>query len=167
MNEYFAGSRAALEGQRREAVPVGPKGSAGPQSGARLAARATTGASTYSPPARLHRPRLPHWNQSRRIDPASFLLRTILQHLGLPDMAVTEERHRPWASITFSGERHEWELTLDTAVADDAGLFSRIARLGELELDMPGHLLVDICGSLHCEGADRLIRIEALTVEGD
>jgi hypothetical protein len=167
MNEHFAGSRAALEGQRREAVPVGPKSCARPQSGDRLAGRAATGISACSPPARLHRPMLSRRSQGRRVDPASLLLRTILKHLGLSGMAVTREHHRPWASITFSGERHEWALTLSSAGADDAIILHRIAQLGELEMDVPGHLLVDISGSLHSEGADRLIRIEALTVESD
>jgi hypothetical protein len=75
---------------------------------------------------------------------------------------------RPWASVTFSGERHRLTLCLrgpGAAAAADAFL----AGLGERDFGLRGHILADIAavGDMREDGEDSVrLTLEALTVEG-
>jgi hypothetical protein len=72
-------------------------------------------------------------------------------------------RSEEWASVTFTGMRHELRLRLS-----DASGRGLIAALADREFDLPGHILIDIAATeLDCEGGDRLFAIEALTVAAD
>jgi len=80
-------------------------------------------------------------------------------------VAVEEQACRPWASITFSGERHRLLLSLrgaHAAAAADAFLDG----LSEREFVLRGHILADIAliGDEREDDAVRLT-LEALTVE--
>ena len=81
--------------------------------------------------------------------------------------SLGEVDSRPWASATFTGERHRLTLTLtgpEAEVAADCFLNG----LSERDFPMRGHILIDIACVGDTRGADevRLI-LEALTVEDD
>lgn len=72
-------------------------------------------------------------------------------------------RSRAWASATFAGTRHELELGLSGAGAE-----ALIAGIGERELELPGHILIDIAATeVGRNGEERLFELEALTVAAD
>lgn len=73
---------------------------------------------------------------------------------------------RPWASITFSGERHRLVLRLPGPGAD-AAVEAFLDGLAEREFALRGHILADIepiAVDREDEGQIRLT-LEALTVE--
>jgi hypothetical protein len=79
--------------------------------------------------------------------------------------SVEEIRSRSWASVTFTGARHELAFRISGAGADQAAE-RFVANLGAAEFDLRGHILADIALVEEERGRDRaLIRVEALTVE--
>ena len=92
-------------------------------------------------------------------------LRAWFAGLGAPVTfdAVTS---RPWASITFSGERHRLTLCLPGPGAQ-AAIDSFLDGLGERDFALRGHILADIAAEGITREADGQIRLalEALTVE--
>lgn len=80
-------------------------------------------------------------------------------------LAFEALRSRPWASITFSGERHVLGLRLrgpDARRAMDAFLDG----LSEREFALRGHILIDIAARERSDEADCVrLTLEALTVE--
>ena len=78
---------------------------------------------------------------------------------------LEEIRSRAWASITFSGARHELAFRLEGEGAED--LAARFLRgLDAAQFDLRGHILADIAlvSEERSPGCAR-IRLEALTVE--
>lgn len=70
-------------------------------------------------------------------------------------------RERPWASVTFTGARHWFALSIGPARADAVA-----ELLPDHEFEIPGHLVADIVVTGTRPDGDRLILdIEALTVE--
>ena len=84
-----------------------------------------------------------------------------------PFAKVGEIASAPWASITYSGERHRLKLAFagpDAAAAADAFLDG----LGEREVPLRGHILIDIACVADERGEDGVrLTLEALTVEAD
>lgn len=78
--------------------------------------------------------------------------------------AIEEVRSRGWASVTFSGARHELALRLEGEQAEAAAQ-RLLAGMDAAEIALDGHILADL--SLVSEerrpGCAR-IRLEALTV---
>ena len=95
------------------------------------------------------------------------VLRAWFGELGAP---VTFESlaSRPWASITFSGERHRLSLCLPGPGAD-AAADSFLEGLEEREFALRGHVLADIEAAAVERDPDGQVRLvlEALTVEDD
>lgn len=73
---------------------------------------------------------------------------------------------RPWASITFAGERHRLVLTLPGPGAE-AAAEAFLDGLAEREFALKGHILADIEAVAIERDADGQVRLtlEALTVE--
>lgn len=70
-------------------------------------------------------------------------------------------RERPWASVTFTGARHWFALSVGPARVD-----AITALLPDFEFDLPGHLVADIAvAGTRADGDRILLEIEALTVE--
>lgn len=97
------------------------------------------------------------------------LSRAICAGFGQPGVVVEVEGivSRPWASVTFAGERHALRLRL---VGAEAGAAADVflERLSEREFELPGHLVADIVLVARQRGADgERLTLEALTVEGD
>ena len=92
-------------------------------------------------------------------------LRINFVNLGAP---VTFESltSRPWASITFSGERHRLILSLPGPGAQ-AAVDAFLDGLEDREFTLRGHILADIEAAGIQRDADGQIRLtlEALTVE--
>lgn len=100
------------------------------------------------------------------IDPATALLHAVRGLTGDAGRFVLEELHsRAWASVTFSGARHELAFRLEGAgAAEAAGRF--LSGLAAAELPLPGHVVADIALVSEERAPDRTtIRLEALTVE--
>ena len=76
---------------------------------------------------------------------------------------IAAVRSTPWASVTFTGVRHELSMRLSGPRADEL-----ITGLSERELDLPGHILIDIAATEVGRGGDnRSVKVEALTVAAD
>jgi hypothetical protein len=99
-------------------------------------------------------------------DAATALLRALRAGVGGAVNFVLEElRSRAWASVTFSGARHEIAFRLEGGGAGEAaGRF--LSGLGAAELPLRGHIVADIALVSEQRRPDfASIRLEALTVE--
>lgn len=77
---------------------------------------------------------------------------------------VTASDWRGWASATFSGARHRLSLAGSPTVAFETWL----ARLGETDVAMPGHLVADLTVAAVRRAPARVeVDLEILTVEAD
>lgn len=78
---------------------------------------------------------------------------------------VEQIRSRPWASVTFSGARHELALRLAGPRAGEAA--ERLAAcLDTAEFKLRGHIVADIALVTQETAEDGVrLRLEALTVE--
>ncbi|MBK8629766.1 MAG: hypothetical protein IPN84_06055 [Sphingomonadales bacterium] len=101
---------------------------------------------------------------SRPADPHRALRRALSQHLGQDGTRFGPSCTRPWASVTFSGARHEFDLYLESGPAmARAMVLHDNAR--HAEFDLPGHIVADFNVSLSTTAYGQLLHIEALTVE--
>ncbi|WP_333571270.1 hypothetical protein [Sphingomonas sp.] len=101
---------------------------------------------------------------ARRRDVGARLERTLIASAAAQGctVAVIEAHWVPWASVTFTGARHQLALTLAPTPAAEAWL----AALPDLELPLPGHLVADLQVASRAADDDRLnVVLEALTVE--
>jgi hypothetical protein len=98
-------------------------------------------------------------------DATTSLLRAIVNYVNF-DICFEEIRSRSWASVTFTGARHELGLRLEGDGAEAAA--DRLCDgLDTAELNLRGHILADIALIYRApadQGGVRL-RLEALTVE--
>ena len=98
-------------------------------------------------------------------DATTALLRAITRVIGA-EVTFEEIRSRSWASVTFTGARHEVAMLLKgDAAAAAAERF--VADLDVAEFRLRGHILADIA-LVQKEDAPHggvRIRVEALTVE--
>jgi hypothetical protein len=79
-----------------------------------------------------------------------------------PGVAVARRTATRWASVTFTGARHELDCTAPATPA----LEQWLADLPEAEFALPGHLVADLTIAAMTATAERIdFRIEALTVE--
>lgn len=69
-------------------------------------------------------------------------LREALLGLAQGRAAILSHLEKSWASVTFAGARHRFELQFDGGEAAEAGEMF-IAFLPEHEFAIPGHLVVD------------------------
>ncbi|MBA3879008.1 MAG: hypothetical protein C0500_04765 [Sphingobium sp.] len=77
---------------------------------------------------------------------------------------VTAGDWRRWASATFSGARHRLSLAGSPCPAFDDWL----ARLGDADMAMPGHLVADLTVAAVRRAPQRIeVDLEVLTVEAD
>lgn len=101
-------------------------------------------------------------------DAASALLRAIRDALeSVATFAIEEIRSRGWASVTFTGARHELAFRIEGDEADRAADHF-LSGLEAAEFSLRGHILADIAlvAQERRPGFARL-RLEALTVEDD
>jgi len=81
-------------------------------------------------------------------------------------LRVEERVSRPWASITFSGERHRLRLGLGGGAGATAAADAFLDGLSEREFNLRGHILADIALLEERREGDSLsLTLEALTVE--
>ena len=92
-------------------------------------------------------------------------LRLFFASLGAP-VTFDAMASRPWASITFSGERHRLALCLPGPGAQ-AAVDAFLDGLEDREFALRGHILADIEAAGIQRDADGQLRLtlEALTVE--
>lgn len=100
-------------------------------------------------------------------DVASALVRAVRGRFGGPGLAFAlEELHsRGWASVTFTGARHELAFCVQGQAAEEAaGRF--LSDLEAAEFRLRGHLVADVA-LVSEERSPGYVRIalEALTVE--
>ena len=102
---------------------------------------------------------------------AAGLLRALRVRAGVERdrILLTEFRSTDWQSLTFVGERHEFQLRVPAPDAFEV-LTRIVAGLEEAEFSIAGHLVADIAAvgdpSRHADGSMTL-SIEALTVAED
>ena len=104
-------------------------------------------------------------------DAATAFLRGLCAHfVGFGGtFRIDELSSRSWASVTFSGARHQVAFTLSGAGAG-AAADAFLEGMAEAEFDLRGHILADIALSGEERDADGervQLRLEALTVEED
>lgn len=78
-----------------------------------------------------------------------------------------EARGRPWASVTFTGERHRLAIRL-SGVDAQAAADALLDGIEERAFELGGHILIDIAPVARIAEADAiLVSLEALTIEAD
>jgi hypothetical protein len=100
-------------------------------------------------------------------DPGRELTRALCAAFSGRPATVEELSSRGWASITFTGARHELTLRLEGGGAD-AAADGFLAGLTEREFALRGHILADIAllADERRDGGELVrLRLEALTVE--
>lgn len=100
-------------------------------------------------------------------DPSSALLRAVRARFSGPSLsfAIEELRSRSWASVTFSGARHQLSFRLDGERAEAAAA-AFLASLPTAEFKLRGHMLADLAlVSEERRPGQVRITLEALTVE--
>jgi hypothetical protein len=107
--------------------------------------------------------------EALKTDAATALLRALRGAFGAfgGTLVVEELRSRRWASITFTGARHELRFRLE---GPDAGAEATrfLATMEAAEFALRGHVLADIALVFETrEEGCAVIAIEALTVEDD
>ncbi len=93
------------------------------------------------------------------------LTTAILNQADMAGVLLMRSEVSPWASMTFSGARHSFDLLFDDPDFERAA--SRLeTTLGEAEFDLPGALVADLAVSRPCkaQGGASCLRVEALTV---
>lgn len=101
---------------------------------------------------------------SRGSQAATRLERALIDAAGVAgvEAAITDAGWTRWASATFTGARHKFELDVTPSPAVDAWL----AALPEHEFALAEHLLADLIVTAARRVGDLLrVSIEALTVE--
>jgi hypothetical protein len=100
-------------------------------------------------------------------DAATALIRAVRARFAAPDLrfAIEDLRSRSWASVTFSGARHELAFHVEGEAAEDAAA-RFLASLDASEFAMRGHMMADVA-LVSAERRPGRVRIalEALTVE--
>lgn len=98
----------------------------------------------------------------QRSDIRALLVDQIQSRIG-SDYRVKIIRERPWASITFSGTRHNISIT--GSVSDDTDFLSSFAtELQDHNFDLPGHFVADVVANISCMPPDHLA-LEILTIK--
>lgn len=97
-------------------------------------------------------------------DATTALIRALtVNFLNFRSLVFEEIRSRSWASVTFTGARHEISMRLDGA---EAAADAFLSDLDIAEFRLRGHILADIALVTRNIVEDGVrIRIEALTVE--
>ena len=98
-------------------------------------------------------------------DSTTALLRAIAG--AFPGLGFTAEEvwSRHWASVTFTGARHEIAFRIEGAGAE-AAAERFLSSLEAREFDLRGHIVADISLTARETGAGEVrIRLEVLTVE--
>ena len=102
---------------------------------------------------------------------ASALLRCLIARARCPRdrILLTDVCSVDWRSLTFTGERHQFELRITGR--DSALAVERMCHgLADAEFSIPGVIVADVdAAAAPARGPDgsTIIRIEALTVEAD
>jgi len=99
---------------------------------------------------------------------ADRLARALRRRLADFDCAAAiETRSRPWASVTFTGERHVLTMRLAGTDADRA-TDMLLDGIEEREFDLKGHIVIEIAAASRTREAGAVVvMLEAVTVEAD
>jgi hypothetical protein len=101
------------------------------------------------------------------VDAASALMRAIGARFAGLELRLEEIRSRSWASVTFTGARHEAAIRIEGKGA--RGAVDRfLAGLEAADFRLKHHVLADIAlvSDQRIDGEDAvLLQLEALTVE--
>jgi hypothetical protein len=102
------------------------------------------------------------------VNPHAALQQALLAGLNPASVMIESDRETPWASATFSGKRHYFDMTVsgNDAIAAAANLGTMIS---EDRVYIAGHVIADILLSSHqliqsSHIPTVVIGIEALTV---
>ena len=106
--------------------------------------------------------------RSTAINPHAALQQVLLAGLNPASVMIESDRETPWASATFSGTRHYFDMTVsgNDAIAAAANLGTMIS---EDRVSIAGHVIADILLSSHqlVQSSNMpivVLGIEALTV---
>lgn len=98
-------------------------------------------------------------------DPLDALVEAVIAQLSPACVSVVKRRSTPWASVTFTGARHELDLVIEGPHAlDTARLFVDSAPSADYAIE--GHLVADVAVTSYLiMGEDVWLSLEILTVE--
>lgn len=106
--------------------------------------------------------------RSATVKPHAALQQVLLAGLNPASVMIESDRETPWASATFSGTRHYFDMTVsgNDAIAAAANLGTMIS---EDRVSIAGHVVADILLSSHqlVQSSNMpivVLGIEALTV---
>ena len=102
---------------------------------------------------------------SHTADPLDALVKAVIAQLSPACVSVVKRRSTPWASVTFTGARHDLDLVVEGFQAiDTARYFVDSAPSADYAIE--GHLVADVAVTSYLiMGADVRLSLEILTVE--
>ncbi len=102
-------------------------------------------------------------NGTRKADPARAISARIIAALLPATAELISVKSADWASATFTGARHEFEILVS---GDDADIAAKNFALtvGDIDFTIGGHIVADIAAD--CRGG-KILFVEALSVEAD
>jgi hypothetical protein len=160
MNDLVTNHRTAPESQRPNPYTFRANGGARPASGGRY----TPGSRGRPTPRAPDQPLFGNLSREMKLCSLDQVARdlqiALLHRLELPCETAVRQQFAPWASLTFVGARHCFEIDC----APSEALIERLNRMSEEEFDLPHFLVADIETSLKGPGHQRGINIEILTV---
>jgi hypothetical protein len=102
---------------------------------------------------------------SRNPDPLDVLVDAIEAQLLPAHVCVTKRCSTPWASVTFTGARHDIELVVEGDNALDSARFF-VDSSPAADYAIEGHLVADVAVTSYLiMGDDVRLSLEILTVE--
>ena len=102
---------------------------------------------------------------SRKADPQNALIAAIAAQLLPATVSVVQHRSTPWASATFTGARHDIDLTVEGPDAPcKARFFVESAPTADYAIN--GHLVADVVVTTYLVANNVVqLSVEILTVE--
>ncbi len=144
-------------------MPIGSSRGERPTLSFRFAQRAAARPGTHGPDFGLYQSS--GWQSRKLSDVATQLSAAVSKALGSGQIELVSTRHSKWASITFTGARHELRFAVK-GDATDPCLQKKINALSDDHLPIRGHIVAEIYASMDVSGAgEAMIKVEALTVD--
>jgi hypothetical protein len=161
MHDTLTADRTALEAQRGTALPIWSPRRARSESDEGYAQRTTSRTAIADKDRGLSEQRRAR-SSGATSDPGHQLIEAILAYFGHELTSLIKSTHTPWASITFTGARHE---IIIASLAEVEGLQLKLKSISDDIFALRGHILADIVVRTDPTAQGTKIIVEALTVE--
>jgi hypothetical protein len=102
-------------------------------------------------------------SETRKADPARAIIAQLVAALIPAKAEIISAKSVDWASATFTGARHEFEIMVSGDDADGAAKHF-VQHVGDNNFTIGGHIVADIVAE---HRGSQILFVEALSVEAD